>query len=118
MWRRDGSIAHVTRVGDGYLKTLGIPLLRGRGFSADDGAGAEMVTIISKTLADKLFPDAKAAEPLGRQLTLGVAGADERTPQTLTIVGVTADFPTAQMSSERQQLLLPFAQHADELQDS
>ncbi|HEX7797390.1 MAG TPA: ABC transporter permease, partial [Vicinamibacterales bacterium] len=111
-------VAHVTRVGDGYLKTLGIPLLRGRGFTADDSAGAEMVTIISKTLAYKLFPDADAAEPIGKQLTLGVAGADEQAPQTLTIVGVTADFPTAQMSSERQQLLLPFAQHADELRDS
>jgi predicted permease len=111
-------VAHVTRVGDGYLKTLGIPLLRGRGFSADDGVGAEMVTIISKTLADKLFPDGEAAEPIGKRLTLGVAGADEQAPQTLTIVGVTADFPTAQMSSERQQLLLPFAQHAEELQNS
>ena len=51
---------HVTRVGDGYLNTMGIPLLRGRGFTADDGAGAEMVTIISKTLADQLFPNADA----------------------------------------------------------
>ena len=111
-------VAHVTRAGDGYLKTLGIPLLRGRGFTADDAAGAEMVTIISKTLADKLFPETESAEPIGKRLTLGVAGADEQAPQTLTIVGVTADFPTAQMSSERQQLLLPLAQHAGELRDS
>ena len=35
----------------------------------------------------------------------------ENTRQTLTIVGVTADFPTAQLSTERPQLLLPLAQH-------
>jgi predicted permease len=38
----------VTRVGDEYLKTMGIPLVRGRGFAAEDGAGAEPVTIVSK----------------------------------------------------------------------
>jgi predicted permease len=105
-------VARVTRVGDGYLKTLGIPLLRGRGFTNDDGAGSEKVTIISKTLADKLFPDADGAEPIGKRLSYAVDGAGESATQTLTIVGVTADFPTSQMSSERQQLLVPLAQHA------
>jgi hypothetical protein len=33
----------VTRVGDGYLNTLGIALLRGRDFADDDGAGSEKV---------------------------------------------------------------------------
>ena len=61
----------VTRVGDGYLNTMGIPLLRGRGFTADDGAGAEMVTVISKPLADQLFPNADAAEAIGKRLTFG-----------------------------------------------
>ena len=99
---------HVTRVGDGYLNTMGIPLLRGRGFTSDDGAGAELVTVISKPLADQLFPSADGAEAIGRRLTFG---ADEKTQQTLTIVGVTGDFPTSQMSTERAQLLLPLEQH-------
>jgi len=95
----------VTRVGDGYLNTMGIPLLRGRGFTVDDGAGAEMVTVISKPLADRLFPDADAAEALGKRLTFGAADAEDKTPQTLTIVGVSSDFPTASMSARREQLL-------------
>ena len=102
---------HVTRVGDGYLNTMGIPLLRGRGFTVDDGAGAEMVTVISKPLADRLFPNADAAEAIGKRLTFGAADAEDKTQQTLTIVGVTGDFPTSQMSTEREQLLLPLAQH-------
>jgi len=98
----------VTRVGEGYLNTMGIPLLRGRGFTVDDGAGAEMVTVISKPLADRLFPNADPAEAIGKRLTFG---DDEKRHQTLTIVGVTGDFPTSQMSTEREQLLLPLAQH-------
>jgi predicted permease len=101
---------HVTRVGDGYLDTLDIPLLRGRAFTAGDAPGVEPVTIISNTLADQLFPNAGASEALGRQLMFG---SDERTQQLLTIVGVTGDFPTSQMSTERAQLLLPLAQHSD-----
>ena len=98
----------VTRVGDGYLSTMGIPLLRGRGFTADDRAGAEMVAVISKSLADPLVPNGEAAAIIGKRLTFG---ADEKTQQSLTIVGVTSDFPTAQMSTERGQLLVPLAQH-------
>ena len=99
---------HVTRVGDGYLDTMRIPLLLGRGFTRDDGAGAEMVTVISKTLADQLVPNAEAAAVIGQRLTFG---ADEKTQALLTIVGVTADFPTEQMGTGRPQLLLPLAQH-------
>jgi putative ABC transport system permease protein len=96
---------HVTRVGDEYLKTTGIPLVRGRGFTAEDGAGAEPVTIVSKPLADRLVP---GGDVIGKTLMFG---ADPNTQQALTIVGVTADFPTAQMSTTREQVLLPLAQH-------
>jgi putative ABC transport system permease protein len=97
----------VTRVDKEYLNTLGIPLLRGRGFAADDRAGTELVTIISKTLAEKLFPNAEAGQEIGKRL---IFGNDEKTTQTVTVVGVSGDFPTAQMNSPREQLLLPLAQ--------
>lgn len=99
--------ARVTRVGDDYLDTMGIRLLRGRGFTPSDGPGARKVTVISVVLAEKLFPKEDAAEALGKPLMLG---KDEKTRQTLTIVGVVGDFPTSQMSTERQQLLVPLAQ--------
>jgi ABC-type antimicrobial peptide transport system permease subunit len=109
----------VTRVGDGYLNTLGIPLLSGRGFSNDDSAGSEKVTIISKPLADRLFPNAGAGEAIGKGLTLGAVRANteglvaDAPPQTVTIIGVTRDFPTSGMDSDRAQLLLPLAQQSD-----
>lgn len=99
--------AHVTRVGDRYLDTMGIPLAHGRAFNAEDREGAELVTIISKTLADRLAPGGDA---IGKRL---LYGSDLATPQVLTIVGVTADFPTSQMSTWREQLLLPLAQHPE-----
>ncbi|MBI4906872.1 MAG: ABC transporter permease [Acidobacteria bacterium] len=99
----------VTRVGDSYLNTMGIPLLSGRDFSGDDGPGAEPVTIITKLLADRLFPNAGAGEAIGKRLSFGVAKSDSP-PQALTIIGVTGDFPTSQMSTDRAQLLTPLAQ--------
>jgi hypothetical protein len=98
---------HVTRVDHDYLGTMAVPLLRGRGFSAHDRAGTALVAVISKTLAGQLFPDADAGEAVGRQL---IVGNDETSTQTLTIVGVSGDFPTSQMSTDREQLLLPLAQ--------
>src|SRR5262249_30645096 len=68
--------AHVTRVGDSYLETMGIALMRGRAFTTGDTSGAPMVTIISKALADTLFPDADA---LGQRLIYGTP-SDEQTP--------------------------------------
>ena len=104
----------VTRVGDRYLNTMGIPLLSGRDFSGDDRVGSAPVTIITKTLADRLFANAGAAgEAIGKRLTFAAAGAQDSPPQTVTIVGVARDFPSAQMSADRAQLLLPLAQQSN-----
>ena len=107
--------AHVTRVGENYLETMQIPLVRGRGFTPDDHAGGELVTIVSAALAGQLRPDADPGAVVGERV---LYGADEKTQRTLTIVGVTNDFPTSQMSTERAQLLLPLSQHPDVRRDS
>ena len=109
--------AHVTRVGDRYLDTMGIPLLRGRTFTADDTAGGELVTVISKALAEELFRGADASSAIGQQLTFSGGGNEERSQRTLLIVGVAADFPTSRLD-ERAQLLLPMAQHPDVRKDT
>jgi predicted permease len=103
---------HVTRVGQDYFATMGIPVIRGRTFDSGDQVGSEPVTIIAKPLAERLFPD---DEPVGKRITFA---AGEKIERTLTIVGVSADFPTSQMSTNRAQLLLPLAQYPDVLKDS
>jgi predicted permease len=109
-----GVTAHVTRVGAGYLEAMGIALVGGRGFRPEDEAGSPLVTVISATLAATLYPDVDA---IGQRLTFAVPG-DQKTPRTLIVVGVTADFPTSQMSTGREQLLLPLAQHPDIQRDA
>jgi predicted permease len=49
----------------GYFHTLGIPLLRGRDFTAQDRAGSEKVAIIDDTLAKQYFPN---EDPLGKHI--------------------------------------------------
>ncbi len=74
-----------TAVSHGYFSTLGITLLRGRDFTAEESAGTgetRPVAIIDESLAYRLFGD---ADPLGRRITI------ERTPtpaQAIEIVGV------------------------------
>ncbi len=69
-------------VGPGYFAALGIPLLSGRPFTADDRDGAPRVAVINASLAERLWP---ATSALGQRLRVrGVA-------ESLEVVGVVAD---------------------------
>lgn len=97
--------AHTTRIGAGYLETIGTRLLAGRSIDANDREGAERVVLLSEPLARQLFP---AGDPLGGHVAFALTG-EER--QTYTVVGVTADLVSTQMGNPRPQLFLPLAQH-------
>lgn len=49
----------------GYFRTLGIPILKGRDFTADDRRTGRPVTIISQSAADRAFP---GEDPIGRRI--------------------------------------------------
>ena len=93
--------AHVTRVGEDFLETIGAPLLRGRTITVEDRIMAAPVAVISEPLARQLFP---ATEPIGQRVTVTL---EESREQEFTIVGVSADFATSQLTTGRQQILLP-----------
>ena len=102
--RTDGAefvTAHVTRVGENFLETIGAPLLRGRTITAEDRIMAAPVAVISEPLAEQLFP---GTEPIGERVTVTL---EESREQEFTIVGVSADFATSQLTTERPQILLP-----------
>jgi putative ABC transport system permease protein len=117
-----GYHAHTTRVSETFFDTLGIRVVRGRGFRTDDRLGAENVVVLSQPLAAKLFPGEDA---LGERLLFEVQSlatgspgpnretlrADAPARLTFTVVGVTDDVVTSQMGTERPQLFLPLAQH-------
>ena len=46
----------------GYFDTLGVPILRGRGFIATDRDPAAHAVVLSETLARRLFPDGNALD--------------------------------------------------------
>ena len=64
-----------------YFETMNIPILQGRLFDTSDGPRTTRVTIVTKSLADRLWPN---ADPIGRTLR------DEST-QLEVVVGVVPD---------------------------
>jgi putative ABC transport system permease protein len=56
------------KVGPGYHETLGIPMVRGRGFTERDNASAPGVVIINEAMARAYFPD---QNPVGKRIKLG-----------------------------------------------
>ncbi len=77
--------AHTSRAGPGYFEAIGIPLLAGRGFRAEDAETGVPQVIVSRSLAERLWPGESA---LGRTL---VYGRGEE-PVSAMILGVTEDF--------------------------
>jgi len=57
---RDRILVQVNSVGPGYFETIGVPLLRGRDFTHDDGDGAPQVVIVNKTMAERFWPGQEA----------------------------------------------------------
>jgi putative ABC transport system permease protein len=68
-------------VGPSYFSTLGIPVVRGRGFDESDTPATPRVAVINESFARRFFPD---SDPLGRHV-LAYTQFDWR------IVGVVAD---------------------------
>ena len=93
--------AHVTHVAENFLETVGARLLRGRTITADDRIAAAAVAVVSQPLAELLFP---GKEPIGERVKVTL---DEGREEEFTIVGVTADFATSQLTTIRPQILLP-----------
>jgi putative ABC transport system permease protein len=90
-----------------YFRALGIPLQRGRAFTAGDAAGAPGVAIINQTAARVFWPN---EDPLGKRI-----GPDAFPPGTwLTIVGVIGDVRHAALGVEPQpEIYWPYSQNPD-----
>jgi predicted permease len=64
----------------GYLGTLGVPLLSGRGFAPGDDAASDPVMLVSRAAAQRLW---EGGDPIGDRV--------EMNDQWWTVVGVVAD---------------------------
>jgi putative ABC transport system permease protein len=101
-------VSSFQKVGADYFRTLRIPVIKGREFSADDVEGTPPVAVVSETLARRYFPN---EDPLGRRVKVS---ALESAAQWHTIVGVTGDVPRFMLDREMQPMLyLPNQQLPD-----
>ncbi len=75
------ALHHVTR---GYLETLELPLVEGRGFTAGEAKEGADVALVSQSLARQLWPEGSA---LGRRLRL----VDGDEVSWRRVIGVTGD---------------------------
>jgi predicted permease len=75
--------AQVNSVSLHYFATVGIGLLRGRGFATTDNAAARKVALVNQTFASRYVG---AGDPTGRRFTYADSGSE-----SYEIVGVVAD---------------------------
>ena len=92
-------------ISPGYFRALGVPLVRGRLFTAADVDGAPFVVVINDVMARQVFP---GEDPVGRRLQLG--DFDPRAPWG-TIVGVVGDVKYSGLDqAPRPTMYTPYVQ--------
>ncbi|MBN9657622.1 MAG: ABC transporter permease [Acidobacteria bacterium] len=97
-------------VSPGLFRTLGVPLLRGRFFTAGDGPGAPRVAIVNEVMARRLWP---GQDPIGARCKLGPA---ESPAPWITIVGVVGTMRRQGLETEPgAQMFEPIAQNPSRL---
>jgi putative ABC transport system permease protein len=82
------------RVSPAYLQAMGIALLRGRFFNGSDTAKTDRVGVVSRRLAERLWP---GQDPIGKRLKVG--GLDSKAQWT-TIIGVASDVKHEQIAGD------------------
>lgn len=92
-------------VGPGFVNALGIPLLRGREFTAADDADRPMVAIVNQAFARKFE---MGEDVVGKRMAMGGSGDQ----LNIEIVGLIADAKYSQVKDEiPPQFLIPWRQH-------
>ena len=99
--RPDGRQERVVRtntVGPDYFGTVGIQILKGRSFQAEDREDTANVAVINQTMAERLWPD---RDPLGRRFRI----VDPAGDIPYQVVGVAADSKYTSLGEEAQPAL-------------
>lgn len=93
-------------IGRDFFDTVSAPLLKGRLFTAADGADAPPVAIVNQMMAERLWAD---HDPIGQRFTLG---APDAAVPPFTVVGVVGNLQRQGLDTEPiAQLFEPLAQN-------
>jgi len=94
------------QVGNNFFATLGLPIVAGRPFNAQDTATSPKVGIINQSLARKRFPN---VNPVGKEFKTGDDSAG-----WVRIVGICADNRYASLRDDPPaQFLMPYRQQPE-----
>ena len=97
--------ANLQVISDGFFRTMGLKIARGRGFQASDSATSTPVVIINQHLAKRLFD---GEEPIGKTLVVAFGSANGGARQ---VVGVAADVKDEALNEPASDdVYLPFEQ--------
>ena len=95
----------------GYFQTMGIPLLRGRLFTAQDDERAPQVALISESAARKFFPN---ENPIGRKIRLGWGRGKDKPNVGGEIIGIVGNVRQLGLDVEADpEIYVPHAQVAN-----
>jgi putative ABC transport system permease protein len=89
-----------------YFKTMGIAVLKGRGFTEQDKAGSQPVIIVNQTLARKYWPN---TDPIGKRMRY--PGPLDQNPW-MQVVGVVQDVKHEMNLPVTSDFYVPHAQDA------
>jgi putative ABC transport system permease protein len=90
----------IRRATPGYFETMGIPLVEGRGFTADDHNARLGSMIVSRSLKDRYWPDVSA---LGKRMSVGVSARSVGAPARS--VGVVGDLQATGLEIPAEQYI-------------
>jgi predicted permease len=99
------------RVTPGFVKTLGIPLIRGRDFTERDTRAAPRVALINEAAANQLWP---GQEAIGKQLIIKAMpgdGTGSGKGQLLEVVGIVKDAKLISLSRRAMPYLYAPFEH-------
>ena len=91
-------------VGPDFFEAMGLPLLTGRGFGAQDTETSPKVAVISEEMAAQLFP---GSSPLGKRFGLGAPEHSE----DIEVIGVVRDAKYGDLTEETKPMAYyPYSQ--------
>jgi putative ABC transport system permease protein len=92
--------ADISTISDGYFKTMGTRLVRGRGFEPTDTTTSLPVAIVNQAFVRQYWP---TGDPIGKQLGPGRS--------SLTVVGVVEDLRQESLQAEQSPTMyVPYTQ--------
>jgi putative ABC transport system permease protein len=92
----------VNAVSTNYFETLGIPIIRGRGFTVEETRVGAAVVVVSESMARNLWPD---QEPLGKSLKVKT----EQDAPFAQVIGVARDTRNIQAGKSDALIYVPLS---------